>query len=55
MLEALSAVDGVVEIMMQRIRLGQRNRGKIEKEARQYIGNMGISPKKFDVEKIVIQ
>ena len=53
--EALSAVDGVVEIMSKEYGWDKETEEKLRKEARQYIGNMGISPKKFDVEKIVIQ
>lgn len=51
--QALSAVDGVVEIMKQELNWDEETTQRLTKEAKTYIGHMGISPKKFDVEEIV--
>ncbi|CCG21868.1 Gut2 glycerol-3-phosphate dehydrogenase [Candida orthopsilosis Co 90-125] len=53
--EALSAVDGVVEIMSQELNWDDATKEKMRKDAVKYIGNMGISPKKFDVEEFIVQ
>ncbi|CCE83662.1 Piso0_004247 [Millerozyma farinosa CBS 7064] len=53
--EALSAVDGVVEIMKKDLQWDEETTEKLRNQAKDYIGQMGISPKKFDVEEFVIQ
>ncbi|KAI5955024.1 GUT2 [Candida jiufengensis] len=53
--EALSAVDGVVEIMSKELGWDKETTEKMRKDAKKFIGNMGISSKKFDVEEFVIQ
>lgn len=53
--EALSAVDGVVEIMRQDLGWDDATAEKLRAEAVDYIGKMGISPKRFDVEEFVVQ
>lgn len=53
--EALSAVDGVVEIMKNEMNWDDETTTRLSKEAKEYIGQMGISPKKFDVEEFTIQ
>ncbi|WPK26369.1 hypothetical protein PUMCH_003722 [Australozyma saopauloensis] len=53
--EALSAVDGVVDIMRAELNWDNATAKKMAKEAKSYIGLMGISSKKFDVEDFVIQ
>ncbi|WLF80707.1 mitochondrial glycerol-3-phosphate dehydrogenase [Lodderomyces elongisporus] len=53
--EAMSAVDGVVEIMSKELNWDADTTEKMRKDAKRYIGSMGISPKQFDVEKFQIQ
>lgn len=53
--EALIAVDGVVEIMKSELNWDDATATRLSKEAKDYIGHMGISPKKFDVEHFVVQ
>lgn len=53
--EALSAVEGVVNIMKDELKWDDETTKKMTKDARDYIGSMGISPKKFDVEEFVVQ
>ena len=53
--EALSAVDGVVEIMSKELQWDDDTKEKMRKDAVKFIGNMGISPKKFDVEQFTVQ
>lgn len=53
--QALTAVDGVVEIMKQEFNWDDETTAKLTKEAKEYIGQMGISPKRFDVEQFTVQ
>ncbi|CAI5759200.1 unnamed protein product [Candida verbasci] len=53
--EAMQAIDGVVELMSQELNWDNETEQKMRKDARNYIGNMGISPKKFDVEEFKVQ
>lgn len=53
--EALSAVDGVVEIMKNDLQWDSKTTEQMRAEAKDYIGKMGISPKVFDVEEIVVK
>lgn len=53
--EALNAVDGVVDIMKSELKWDNATAQKLSKEAKDYIGHMGISSKKFDVDDFVIQ
>lgn len=53
--EALVAVDGVVEIMKSELKWDDATATRLSKEAKDYIGHMGISPQKFDVEHFVVQ
>lgn len=53
--EALSAVDGVVDIMKTELNWDNATAARLTKEAKDYIGLMGISSKKFDVDDFVIQ
>ncbi|CAK7895016.1 hypothetical protein CAAN1_05S01134 [[Candida] anglica] len=53
--EALGAVDGVVEIMRQELKWDDKTAAAMAAEAKDYIGKMGISPKRFDVEEFVVQ
>lgn len=52
---ALSAVDGVVEIMKDELKWDPETAAKMSAEAKEYIGHMGISPKKFDVQELTFQ
>ncbi|KAI3405483.1 GUT2 [Candida oxycetoniae] len=53
--EAMSAIDGVVEIMSNELNWDKETKEKMRRDAVKYIGNMGISPKKFDVEQFTIK
>lgn len=53
--EALSAVDGVVSIMSGELGWDEATSQRMAKEAKDYIGTMGISSKRFDVADFVIQ
>lgn len=53
--EALSAVDGVVSIMSKELGWDETTSKKMAKDAKDYIGKMGISSKEFDVADFVIQ
>lgn len=53
--EALSAVDGVVEIMSKELKWTPAISEKMRADAQDYIGKMGISAKRFDVEDFVVQ
>lgn len=47
--QAYEAIDGVVEIMKKEFKWDKATTEKLAAEARDYIGHMGLSPKKFDV------
>lgn len=53
--EALLAVDGVVEIMRQEFKWLNQTAEKMRADANEYIGRMGISSDRFDVEDFVVQ
>lgn len=53
--QALSAVDGVVELMKDELKWDDKTTERMRKETKKYIGQMGISPKHFDVEHFVVQ
>lgn len=53
--EALSAVDGVCAIMEHELKWDEETTKKMKFEANDYIGKMGISPKRFDVEEFIVQ
>ncbi|CUM64657.1 uncharacterized protein PRCAT00002266001 [Priceomyces carsonii] len=53
--EALGAVDGVVEIMKNELGWDEQTTAKLTSEAKDYIGQFGISPEKFDVTDFVVQ
>lgn len=53
--EALSAIDGVVEIMRQELHWLDKKTEEMRAQAKDYIGKMGISSKRFDVEDFVVQ
>lgn len=53
--EALSAVDGVVDIMKNELNWDSATASRLAKEAKDYIGCMGISSVKFDVADFVVQ
>ena len=53
--EALTAVDGVVSIMSKELGWDDATSKKMAKDAKDYIGKMGISSKEFDVADFVIQ
>lgn len=53
--EALAAVPGVVELMKNEYGWDHATAARLKQEAEDYIGKMGISPEKFDVEHFVVQ
>ena len=53
--EALTAVDGVCAIMEHELKWDEETTKKMKFEANDYIGKMGISPKRFDVEDFIVQ
>lgn len=53
--EALSAVDGVVEIMTKELNWDDAYAKKMAEEATEYISHMGVSSKNFDVDDFVVQ
>ncbi|SGZ50753.1 CIC11C00000000983 [Sungouiella intermedia] len=53
--QALSAVDGVVEIMKHELNWDEATTKRLTDEAKDYIGQMGISSEKFDVSDFVVQ
>lgn len=53
--QALSAVDGVVEIMKNELKWDTETAEKMREEAKTYIGTFGINSKDFDVKDFVIQ
>lgn len=53
--EAALAVDGVVEIMRQDLGWDDKTANRLRAEANDFIGKMGISTKRFDVEDFVVQ
>ncbi|ODV80520.1 DAO-domain-containing protein [Suhomyces tanzawaensis NRRL Y-17324] len=53
--EAASAVTGVVEIMRRDLNWDDATTKRMTDEAMDYIGKMGISSKRFDVEDFVVQ
>lgn len=53
--EALGAVDGVVEIMRNELGWDDATANRMAELAKQSIGQMGISPEKFDVSEFVVQ
>lgn len=53
--EALSAVDGVVELMRKELNWDNATAERMTAEAISYIGTMGISPERFDVEEFKVQ
>lgn len=53
--EALTAVDGVIELMRNELNWDVVTEERMRNEAIDFIGRMGISPKRFDVEEFVAQ
>ena len=53
--QALHAVDGVVEIMKTELNWDDETSERLADEARKYIGQMGVSPEKFNVTDFVVQ
>ncbi|EGV63874.1 DAO-domain-containing protein [Yamadazyma tenuis ATCC 10573] len=53
--QALSAVDGVVEIMKNDLNWDATTTEKMRSEAKAYIGTFGINSKDFDVKDFIVQ
>lgn len=53
--EALSAVDGVVEIMKGELKWDDATAEKMRADANDFIGKMGISSKQFDVSEFTVK
>lgn len=53
--QALSAVDGVVEIMKKELQWDDATTARLTQEAKEYIGAMGILSEKFAVPDFVVQ